>query len=164
MGLSWCPSLSSRSVGYISETKLSNIPTIIYRKEISNKTLCSVGMSSFDFVWKIRDEIYSSSFEEGRRFAPGEPGAILIEIPTDSCICNASHFKVAIFDQMIYSNFEWCSTILGWPSSFLTLKCCVICWRFIKFLFSPLNTKSMIEESLCFSFSWGKFLYKVEKS
>ena len=148
--LHWCSSLSSSSVGYISEKNPSTSPPSFIDKESSLKHFVEWECQAFTLCEEIRDEICPSSFEEGRKFAPSGPGTILTEIPTDSCICNPSHFKAVIFDQMIYSGFEWYWTILKWSSSFLTQKCGLICRPSIKVLVSSFKCKIN---------DWRKFIF-----
>ena len=82
--LPWCSSLSSSSVGYISKKNLPTFPpSFIEKKSINFVEWEYQVLTLFE---EIRNEICSSSFEEGRRYGPSRPGAILIEIPTDSCV------------------------------------------------------------------------------
>ena len=65
---------------------------------------------------------------------------------------------------MIYSYFKWCSTKTNFPFVFLPQYVAPSFDNLIKVLPTPLKAKSTMDESLCFSLSWGNFVYNVKKS
>ena len=65
---------------------------------------------------------------------------------------------------MIYSCFKRCSTKPSPPFVLLTQYVAPLLDNLIKVLSHPLKAKSVMDESLDFSLSYGSFVYNVETS
>ena len=77
--------------------------------------------------------------------------------------CHISHIKTAVLYYLIYSCSRLCFTKTKSPF-FLPQYAAPLLDNLIKVLSPRLRAKSTMNESLDFSWSWDRFVYKVEKS